>query len=465
MSSDTDHPRQRTVAELLAQHGDSGATGRRRRRREADPSDEGGAAPDSGSAATHGSTPDQPAATPRQAAPAPDRAVLRAPVPWDSAPPGPAPGPAPQPVEREQREREQWSPPGRPQQAPYGQAPYEQPPFGQPPFEQHPAEQSPWEPSARQPARRESAPPPERPVPREYGPRGYRPAPQQYSPDPLAEPNRSVLAPLARPAAERSDTGAVSLHPPARGNRSAPARRTEHIPRVRGDQRSGALDPGLTGPIDHQRPPGAPPFGAGAFGSAPPAPASAPPDDPDAGPSTMVGVAPVGAEDWHRTRTAPRKGAADGGPPTEASSPLDFDAPAGLGRSPVRRAAGGPDLDEEDEETPPRRRLGRSARSASVSSAAAPSSTERSSAGQAWMAVVAQWIIGAVGGAALWVGFRFLWRELPIVALAAAVLVTVGLVLVVRALLRNSDLRTTIFAVLVGLLLTVSPAILVLLGR
>jgi hypothetical protein len=31
--------------------------------------------------------------------------------------------------------------------------------------------------------------------------------------------------------------------------------------------------------------------------------------------------------------------------------------------------------------------------------------------------------------------------------------------------LRSSDLRTTLFAVLVGLLLTVSPAILVLLGR
>ena len=45
------------------------------------------------------------------------------------------------------------------------------------------------------------------------------------------------------------------------------------------------------------------------------------------------------------------------------------------------------------------------------------------------------------------------------------VLVTVGLVLIVRNLLRNDDMRTTLFAVLVGLLLTVSPAILPLLGR
>ncbi len=90
---------------------------------------------------------------------------------------------------------------------------------------------------------------------------------------------------------------------------------------------------------------------------------------------------------------------------------------------------------------------------------------EQAGGGPAWAAVIAQWIAGAIGGAALWVGFRFLWRDLPVVAIAAAVLVTVGLVVVVRALLRSSDLRTTLFAVLVGLLLTVSPAILVLLGR
>ena len=65
----------------------------------------------------------------------------------------------------------------------------------------------------------------------------------------------------------------------------------------------------------------------------------------------------------------------------------------------------------------------------------------------------------------LWVLFRYLWRGLPVVALAAAVLVTVGLVLLVRQLLHQADRRTTGFAVLVGLLLTASPAVLVLLGR
>jgi hypothetical protein len=83
----------------------------------------------------------------------------------------------------------------------------------------------------------------------------------------------------------------------------------------------------------------------------------------------------------------------------------------------------------------------------------------------AWAGVVAQWLAGAVAGAVLWVLFRYLWRGLPVVALAAALLVTAGLVLVVRQFLHDVDRRTTMFAVLVGLLLTASPAVLVLLGR
>jgi hypothetical protein len=84
---------------------------------------------------------------------------------------------------------------------------------------------------------------------------------------------------------------------------------------------------------------------------------------------------------------------------------------------------------------------------------------------QAWAGVVAQWLAGAVAGAVLWVLFRYLWRGLPVVALATALLVTAGLVLVVRQFLHDVDRRTTMFAVLVGLLLTASPAVLVLLGR
>jgi hypothetical protein len=245
------------------------------------------------------------------------------------------------------------------------------------------------------------------------------------------------------------------------GPRPAPDPRrdrpTDVMPRIR-ESHPITPDPGLTGPIQQQRP-----------ATDRPDVAAEPDRDehdaggvdlqkidaPEVGPPTMVGAAPAGAEAWHRNRTAARSAApADVGPPTQAA-PVDFaDHPAGLGGpDPDDDPEGdvdGADPDDHGADGPASRRLDR---------------LGGDSTGQAWAAVLAQWIIGAIGGAALWVGFRFLWRELPVVALAAAALVTVGLVVVVRALLRNDDARTTVFAVLVGLLLTVSPAILVLLGR
>lgn len=83
----------------------------------------------------------------------------------------------------------------------------------------------------------------------------------------------------------------------------------------------------------------------------------------------------------------------------------------------------------------------------------------------AWLMMVLQVIGGVIGGAALWVAFRYLWQELPPVALGAAVLITAGSVVLVRALRRSDDLRTSMFALLVGLIVTVSPAVLVLVNR
>ncbi len=184
-------------------------------------------------------------------------------------------------------------------------------------------------------------------------------------------------------------------------------------------------------------------------------PAGIDPEDEQVDPAAMNGAAPGGPEGWPGARPADSGRAAapaDGGPPTQA-------APFEVDDDPVGPDPDDPDFagDLDDLE------------SAGDADDAAEAQRDRGAAtgasGHAWAAVVAQWIAGAIGGAALWVGFRFLWRELPVVAIAAAVLVTVGLVLIVRALLRNKDTRTTIFAVLVGLLLTVSPAILVLIGR
>ncbi|HEY1969442.1 MAG TPA: hypothetical protein VGH89_15930 [Pseudonocardia sp.] len=82
-----------------------------------------------------------------------------------------------------------------------------------------------------------------------------------------------------------------------------------------------------------------------------------------------------------------------------------------------------------------------------------------------WLSLIGQWVLGAIGGAALWIGFSYLWLNYPVVALAAAVLATAGLVLLVRAIRRSDDLQTTMLAVLVGLVVTISPAVLQLAGR
>jgi hypothetical protein len=87
------------------------------------------------------------------------------------------------------------------------------------------------------------------------------------------------------------------------------------------------------------------------------------------------------------------------------------------------------------------------------------------SPGKQWLMMIAQLAIGVVGGAALWLGFQFLWNWLPAAALAAAVVVIVALVIVVRRIRKADDLQTMVLAVLVGLIVTVSPAALRLIGH
>ncbi|GLW95705.1 hypothetical protein [Actinokineospora globicatena] len=90
---------------------------------------------------------------------------------------------------------------------------------------------------------------------------------------------------------------------------------------------------------------------------------------------------------------------------------------------------------------------------------------EPRSAGREWLIMVGQLGLGVVGGAVVWLIFNWLWRVLPAAALVGALAVIVGLVLIVRKVRRAEDLQTTVLAVLVGLLATVSPAALLLLGR
>jgi hypothetical protein len=82
-----------------------------------------------------------------------------------------------------------------------------------------------------------------------------------------------------------------------------------------------------------------------------------------------------------------------------------------------------------------------------------------------WLVMLGQLALGVIGGAGVWLGFNWLWGFLPAAALAAAVVVIAVLVLIVRKIRRAEDLQTTVLAVLVGLVVTVSPAALLLLDR
>jgi len=79
-----------------------------------------------------------------------------------------------------------------------------------------------------------------------------------------------------------------------------------------------------------------------------------------------------------------------------------------------------------------------------------------------WLLTIAQLVTGAVAGAALWLVFQWLWRTQPMIAAVAGVLVTVVAVLLVRRIWRSNDLRSTMMTLLIGLFVTMSPAVLLL---
>lgn len=89
----------------------------------------------------------------------------------------------------------------------------------------------------------------------------------------------------------------------------------------------------------------------------------------------------------------------------------------------------------------------------------------RPAGGREWFIMGAQVGAGAIAGAAVWLAFSWLWGFQPVVAVIAALAVIVGLVLGVRRWRRADDLQTTVLAILAGLVVTVSPAALLLLHR
>ncbi len=174
------------------------------------------------------------------------------------------------------------------------------------------------------------------------------------------------------------------------------------------------------------------------------------------GPMTAPFTGSAGSASSTSTSAIPAAAPVDPGPPTGQVAPVDLfgddeddddAAPAtAAARRTATKASALPDVpaglagDETDDEPRPTGIVG-------------------------WLGLVGQWVSGVVLGALLWVGFEYLWLNYPVVALVAAVLATAGLVLLVRAIRRSDDLQTTMLAVLVGLVVTISPAVLLLAVR
>ncbi|GAA3553214.1 hypothetical protein GCM10022222_41210 [Amycolatopsis ultiminotia] len=95
----------------------------------------------------------------------------------------------------------------------------------------------------------------------------------------------------------------------------------------------------------------------------------------------------------------------------------------------------------------------------------APAEEPAASPGKQWLILAGQLALGVVGGAAVWLGFNWLWVNLAPAALVGALLVIVALVWIVRKIRRAEDLQTTLLAILVGLVVTVSPAALLLVAK
>jgi hypothetical protein len=542
---------QKTVAELLAQHGAQVEGGSRRRRRRAAEDDDEPATPEAPPGATGSHRrpgvsdtgpqaiidrvagegtpppPNRPAgrrrAEPPPAPPSPPRAV-----PQDSQPrpvPPPPARPAPGGAESGQYAR----PPAPPQQSgQFARPPQEPGQFANPPA-RPPQEPGPFaspQESAQLPvpprAPRRQPPPPQ--------PSQQLPAP----PPPAAEETRAAVPPVRRrpPPSQQLPTP-----PPQQPSQQLPTPGTPGGPlSARLDALNGTPD------ADIDVPPG--PMAGGTFGTPPaapgrqrrgparrpqpqqeayteqfdavagerpplpPAPGKKKPDAPE--PSspgglanwrkrrqkeqledTEIGVMPVVPtetpdagypdDDFEPEGFAPEgsgyQAAYDAGPPTGTyPPPMPFAPGDRASRAPVPDdlepyerefadgyPADGPDFEQDDYGY----EQGEGYEDDEYDDAAEPVAEPEpaTSPGKAWLALAGQLAMGVVGGAAVWLGFNWLWVNIPAAALVAALLVVVALVWIVRKIRRAEDLQTTVLAVLVGLVVTVSPAALLLVGR
>nr|WP_053776995.1 hypothetical protein [Gordonia sp. NB41Y] len=85
--------------------------------------------------------------------------------------------------------------------------------------------------------------------------------------------------------------------------------------------------------------------------------------------------------------------------------------------------------------------------------------TERSPA-MAWLALIAEVVVGLAVGVGLFWGFTELWRWNVYFALVLAVLVIFGIVTFSHLVRKSNDLITTLLALAVGLIVTIGPLVL-----
>ncbi|WP_370970275.1 hypothetical protein [Amycolatopsis sp. cg9] len=534
---------QKTVAELLAQHGAQVDGGRRRRRRAADDDDEPGT-PEAPPGATGSHR------RPGVSDTGPQAIIDR--VASEGAPPPPAPGrpggrrraeppppppPAPRAVPQDSQPLPRPVPPPPARPAPGGAesgqyqrpVPQESGQFARPPQESgqftRPAPQEPPAPPAA-PRPQESA---QLPVPPRAPRRQPPPSQQLPVPPPAAEETRGAVPPVRRRPGPPQPS--QQLPTPPQPSQQLPT------PPPAGGPLSARLD-GLNGTpdADVDVPPG--PMASGTFATPPAAPGrprraparrpqpqqeayteqfSAVPDDEPPGPPKKGDEpsSPAGLANWRKRRQkeqmedteigvmpavptdAPGDGypeddfepegfapessgyqaAYDAGPPTGAyPPPMPFAPGDRASRAPIPDdlepyerefadgyPADGPDFEQDDYGYEQADGYEDDEYDDVPEPAAEPAAA--ASPGKAWLALAGQLAMGVVGGAAVWLGFNWLWVNIPAAALVAALLVVVALVWIVRKIRRAEDLQTTVLAVLVGLVVTVSPAALLLVGR
>ncbi|MEU6127598.1 hypothetical protein ABZ805_00355 [Saccharopolyspora sp. NPDC047091] len=336
-----------------------------------------------------------------------------------------------------------------------------------------------------------AAPPPQQPQPQPPQGTGPQPAVPPAGPPPPAAPQQPFAGPPPAgppPAPPRPQQSAAQAPAPA------PAPPVEDEQAADPDQGSG--------------------FWARRFAAAGAPPrATPPPEAPDAGPSdaemtvqqpVLPGPAPAGPHD-QATRSVPLEGATEQLPRVEAEAksagaegtamlayppadaaparsddPYDFDDyedyDSGTGYAgqagyddyaddaeATRYRGDGYDADDEFDDYDEALPAGLDADDYRAD--AADEEESAPTTGKEWLVLALQGGAGLVCGGVVWFAFRWLWTAIPIAALVAALAITGALVFVARKFLRTDDLQTILLAVLVGLICTVSPAALLLIGQ